>query len=179
MKKVILFMVIAFLLAACGPSDRDIQAAIAKTQLAWLPTPDKNQSTTSEPQVSWTPSPRINPSQTSQPCSAQGWDEIETYLTQYQQALSNLGNAPVSDVYASLDSFNSLKNKVNAVEIQSCAMNARQSIVNGMTNEINAMQIIASGYARIDAAPVFLEGVTMMDEGINELAKLGIQINYK
>lgn len=179
MKKIILFMVIAFLLSACEPSDRDIQAAIAETQLSWLPTPNRNQTITGETQAPSTPSSRQNPSQTISPCSDQGWDEIESYLTQYHQEISSLGNAPLPDVNAYLDSLFSFKDKVSAVEIQSCTEHARQSIVNGMNNEINAMQIIASGYARIDAAPIFLEGVTMIDEGINELAKLGIQINYK
>jgi hypothetical protein len=179
MKKIILFMIIAFLLSACEPSDRDIQAAIAETQLSSSPTPRQNPPKTAKTQASSTSTPGQNPSQTSNPCSAQGWDEIETYLTQYHQEINSLGNAPITDVNAHIDSFIGFKDKVSAVEIQPCTDHARQSIEIGMTNEINAMQIIASGYARIDAAPIFLEGVTMIEEGINELAELGIQINYK
>jgi hypothetical protein len=178
MKKVMLIMVIAFLLSACEPSQRDIQAAIAETQLSWLPTPQRNRTITAETQVPSTPASRQNPSQTILACSPQGWDEIETYLTQYHQTLSSLKNAPVSDVSASIDTFISLKDKVSVVGIQSCTENARQSIVNGMINEINAMQIIATGYARIDAAPVFIEGELKIEDGIDELAGLGILIDY-
>lgn len=161
MKKVIFLSVIALLLAACGPSQANIQTAIAETQAAATPVPASN------------PSPSINP------CPDLGWKEIETNLKQFYLVMSSLENGTNSSVESYINTFDSFRDKVSLVEIDTCSDHARQSIVDGMTKEINAMQIIASGYARIDAAPVFIEGVSLIEEGINELAGLGIQITYR
>jgi hypothetical protein len=161
MKKVIFLSVIAILLAACGPSQGDIQTATARTQAALTPAPGS------------IASPTINP------CPDRGWNEIETYLKQFNLVMKSLENDTNSSAESYMNTFDSFRDKVSLVEVDTCSDHARKSIVDGMTKEINAMQIVASGYARIDAAPVFIEGVSLIDEGINELAGLGIQLDYK
>ena len=161
MKKLIFLSVIALLLAACGPSQGAIQTAIAETQAAATPVTDSN------------------PTSGIIPCPDLGWKEIETNLKQFNLVMASLEDDTKTSIESYINTFDSFRDKVSLVEIESCSDHARQSIVDGMTKEINALQIIASGYARIDAAPVFVEGVSLIDEGINELAELGIQINYK
>lgn len=179
MKNVVLLLLAALLLSACRPTRSDIQTAIAETQAVSTKTPEQKTTKTDQAQAVSTPTPKQSPTKAAISCPAKGWDEIGTYLTQYHQDINSLGTAPIPDVNAYVDALMGFVEQIKAVNVEVCSENARQSIIDGMINEINAMQIIASGYARIDAAPFFLEGVAMIEDGIKELAGLGILISYK
>ncbi len=155
------FLMMFLMLAACGPSDAEIQAtvqaSIAQTQTA-IPTP--------------TPTPTVNP------CSDRGWADITIYLHQFDQEARSV-QAGIS-ISAFLQQLKNTEDKINAVSVDACTEHARQLIISGLGNMIYAFQLISmpGGTSNDEVTQVMNKGALMIANALIELRGLGIHLNY-
>jgi len=160
--KQILLVFIMFALGACSPSESAIQTAIAQTQ-AVIPT--------------------IKP--TVNPCSDTGWNEITTLLKQFDQKIKTLSSIEnnYSSNYIPIVILRStptptpkpvyrylrmIINQIGAKSIDSCTEYARRLIIAGLDYQMSA----------VFDPQISAEGMGMVLDGIAELEKLGIYLDY-
>jgi hypothetical protein len=154
LKLITLFVVLGTLISSCGPSEKAVQMAIAQTQTAM---------------------PTAIPTATINPCTDRGWADISIYLKQFDATKPVVGTS----ILAFLQSLQSYQDKINNVSIDACSEQARQKIVSSLSNQIYVMQDISTGGAlNEDLITLLVNSEVTLKEAIDELAVLGITIDY-
>lgn len=161
MRKPLILILLLHFLVSCGPSQSSISTAISKTQTAFP---------TSTPLPTFTPTATINP------CTSLGWDDIATYLKQFDVQIRNL--IVGTSIKAYLTSLSNYQGKINGVTINACSEHARQTIISGIGNQIKGMEIALNNGKQEEGAMALFQGEVMIDDAKEELGTLGIVFNY-
>jgi hypothetical protein len=158
--KLIVLILGVCLLAACAPSQRAIQTAIAQTQAAIPPT------------VTLTST--ALPTETINPCSDRGWEDISNYMIQFniQEKNYEVGTS----ISAYLQSLINYQEKINSVVIDSCTEHARQLFIMALGNRIYAYQIIMTSGDNSTSVTPIIQAHQMIIDARAELTSLGIYI---
>jgi len=173
MKKILLGFIM-FALVACGISNSVIQAAIAQTQAA-IPTIQ----------------PTVNP------CPDQGWADIANLLHQFDEQIKNIptikyfitaspGSGGITILgphyKPSFGYINTTIDEINNISIATCTEYARRLIIAGLDYQVSAVQLPSSTLKKQSTyeinSEIFAEGMGMVMDGVAELEKLGITIDY-
>jgi hypothetical protein len=154
LKLIALIIVFGTLISSCGPSEKAVQMAIAQTQTAM---------------------PTAIPTATVNPCTDKGWADIAIYLKQFDDTDPVVGTS----IYAYLESLRNYQEKIKNVNIDACSEQARQKIISSVANQIYVMQDISSGGdLKPELITLLVESQSTLKEAIDELAALGINIDY-
>lgn len=128
-----------------------------------------------QPSALATEAATAQPQSTVEQCTDRGWADITNYLYQFDQTLIDAD--PKADIGILTDQLEKIIENIKEVEIDSCTENARGSLISGLDNHIQGVQLTASGDAT--SARVFMNySLRWIVAARDELKYYGIDLNY-